>query len=214
MASAPLRLLVVDDHPVVREGLKALMGTQDDLTVVGEAGNGREALAAFRRLKPDVVLLDLRLPDVRGQELITSLLREDGKAAILIISHLAQGAEIRACLAAGALGYLLKDSPREDLFKGIKSVARGKPYLSQCAASLVEESAAHGVFIPKHLTAFLKELLGEGANPQEKQVLELLAEGKSQPEISRALGMPAGEIRVHVQGLLEKLGVASRLSRV
>lgn len=139
MAETRIRVLIVDDHPVVLEGLRALIASQPDMAVVGEAGTGRDALVQSRLLIPDVTLLDLRLPDAHGAQVITAMTAERPESRVVVVSSYGSDADIHSAIEAGAKGYLLKDSPREELFAAIRCVASGSPFVSPHAASRLVE---------------------------------------------------------------------------
>ena len=190
-------VLVVDDHVVVREGMKALLGTQPEIVVVGEAATSHEALSLFVSLEPDVTLLDLCLPGVRGTELLGGLLRAWPAGRIIVVTVHGGEAEVRSALDAGARGYLLKDAPREQLFAAIRAVADGRVFVTPEIAALLVAS--------RHL---------ERLTEREAQVLELVASGKSNDEIACALTVSVGTVKTHVHNVLEKLGARDRMAAV
>lgn len=195
--AASLRILLVDDHVVVREGLKGLISSWPGLQVVGEASTGREALAEFMRLRPDITLLDLRLPDVAGTGVIRALLAEDPEARILILSAHGGEADIRCALQAGARGYLLKDSPGQEILAAIRCVARGIPFVSQLAAARLASGSS-----VERLTA------------REQQILELVADGLNNSEIALTLDLGVGTVKIHIHNVLGKLGARDRAQAI
>ncbi|HBY58863.1 MAG TPA: DNA-binding response regulator [Solibacterales bacterium] len=193
MKGRKIRVLFVDDHPVLREGLAAIVNSQPDMTVVGEAGSGEEAVAQYRELRPDVTLMDLRLPDISGAEAIARIRREDAGARVLVLSSYAGEEDIRRSLEAGAAAYLVKDTLRKELLEAIRTVDRGEKY------------------VPAAVAARLAALQGQQAlTPRETEVLRLIVRGLSNKEIAGELGASEGTVRIHVSNLLAKLGVEDR----
>lgn len=190
-------VLVVDDHPVVREGMKALLGTQVDMVVVGEAATSQEAQSLFESLEPDVTLMDLCLPGVQGTGLLRALLRARPGGRIVVVSVYGGEAEVRSALDAGARGYLLKDAPGEQLFAAVRAVAGGRVFVTAEVAALLVAS--------RHLGRLTE---------RETQVLELVASGKANDEIAGILGVAVGTVKTHVHNLLDKLGARDRTAAV
>jgi two-component system NarL family response regulator len=189
----PIRLLVVDDHHVVRSGLAASLGLEDDLTVVAEAGSAEEAATKFRKHQPDVVLMDLRLPDSNGTAATIELRREWPDARVLMFTTFDGEEDIYRAMQAGARGYLLKSAPREELLAAIRAVAAGERHLSPALA---------------------QRLAGRIAAPdvsdREREVLQLIARGKANKEIAAALGISEETVKRHASNLFVKMGVADR----
>lgn len=192
-----LRILIVDDHPVVREGLRALLGTQPDLEVVAEASTGAEAIEQVRRHAPDVVLLDLMLPDAEGASTVEEMVRKRRGIKIVILSSVAAEEDVRASLHAGARGYVLKGAPREEIFAAIRKVSEGLVYIAQYAAERLAEST------------YLERL-----TEREQEVLERIVAGMSNKEIAVSLGVGEGTIKSHVHNVLDKLRVRDRASAI
>ncbi len=192
-ARAPITLLVADDHPIVRTGLITLIERQSDLRVLGEASDGAEAVALYRRLRPDVVLMDLRMPAKSGVEATAEICSEFPQARVLVLTTYDGDEDIYRALQAGAKGYLLKDLRREELLEAIRAVHQGLRRLSPRAA--------------EHLAGRLPR---PELSARETDVLRLIVDGKSNKEIGARLGISEGTVKVHVTNLLGKLGVADR----
>ncbi len=192
--SEPIRLLIVDDHPVVRDGLVAILHqAEPDLVVVGEAGDGREAVARWRELRPSVTIMDLQLPGQSGVEAIAAIRKEDPEARILVLTTFDGDADIQRALEAGARGYLLKSIRRPVLLEAVRAVAAGQRYLPPAtSARLVEGLEA------ERLTA------------RELDVLAFLAQGLRNREIAEELGLAEPTVKIHVNNLLRKLQVKDR----
>lgn len=192
--SDSIRLLIVDDHPVVRDGLVAILHQgEPDLEVVGEAGDGLEAVVRWRELRPTVTIMDLQLPGQTGVEAITAIRREDPEARVLVLTTFDGDADIQRALEAGARGYLLKNVRRATLIEAVRAVAAGQRYLPpSTAARLVEAMES------ERLTA------------RELDVLALLAKGMRNREIAEALRLAEPTIKIHVNNLLRKLQVKDR----
>ncbi len=194
MEPAPvITILVVDDHPVVRTGLIALLERQDDMQVVGEAGDGEQAVELHRRLRPDLVLMDLRLPRLSGVEATARICGEFPEARVLVLTTYDGDEDIYRALQAGARGYLLKDLAREELLEAIRAVRSGLRRISPRAAHHLAERVPRSELTERELS-----------------VLRLIVEGRSNKEIGVALGIAEGTVKVHVTNLLGKLGVADR----
>jgi DNA-binding NarL/FixJ family response regulator len=195
-----LRLLVVDDHPVVRAGLVAMLGEEPDFTVVGEAANGSEALARAAELRPDVVLMDLRMPVMDGAE-ATARLREQGGPAVLVLTTYDTDADIVRAVEAGAMGYLLKDAPRAVLADAVRAAARGETVL---APPVVARLAHHLRSSPA----------GPDLTAREVEVLGCVARGLSNAQVGRELFIGEATVKTHLLRAFEKLGVTDRTAAV
>lgn len=197
-----IRLLIVDDHTVVREGMVALLGSKPDIEIVGLAGDGREAVELARTLRPDVVLLDLMMPRQDGLTTIPLLLRDQPETHILVLTSFGQDEQIFAAIKAGALGYLLKDSSAQELVRAIRDVARGEltlhPAIARRLLGEVNRPAAPAAASGGTLTE------------RELEVLRLLAEGLSNQAIAQKLTLSERTVGAHVSHILKKLHVASR----
>lgn len=207
MAQA-IRVLIVDDHPVVREGLELMLGRRPNLAVVGQAADGWEALERARQLRPDVVLMDLGLPRLDGVEAIRRLRGELPEVRVLVLTTYDQDDLVLAGLRAGARGYLLKDAPREEIFRAIEGVHRGETILHPAiAARVVEHATARG----GEQAAVLAD---SPLSQREQEVLFGLADGLSNREIARRLGIAESTVKTHAAKIFEKLGVGDRTEAV
>ena len=195
-----IRLLVVDDHPVVRAGMVAVLGEEADLEVVGEAGNGAEALALVPRVTPDVVLMDLRMPVMDGAEATARLRSMPGAPQVLVLTTYDTDADIVRAVEAGARGYLLKDAPTSVLTDAIRRAARGETVLAPpVAARLADRLRAPAA----------PDLTG-----REVEVLTLVARGMSNAEVGRALFIGEATVKTHLLRAFAKLGVQDRTAAV
>jgi len=196
-----IRILIADDHFVVRQGLASLLFPRTDMEVVGEAANGREAVDLARLLQPDVILMDMIMPELDGPEAIALIRQENPTARILVLTSFGDSKQVSAAIAAGALGYLLKDSSPDDLIHAIHSVYQGKLVLPQdLALKLVQPRSAAAAVDP--------------LTERETDVLRLLAQGQSNQEIAAGLNISANTVRSHVSIILMKLKVSNRTQAV
>ncbi|KPK13287.1 MAG: LuxR family transcriptional regulator [Anaerolineae bacterium SG8_19] len=192
-----IQILIVDDHSVVRQGLRMFLSLDPDLEVVGEASNGAEGLQLARELRPHVVLMDLLMPVMDGVEATAAIRQELPEVEVVALTSVLDDASVFGAIRAGAIGYLLKDTEAEDLCRAIKSAAAGQVQLSpQAAARLMRE-----VRIPES---------PEALTQRELEVLRLLANGMANKEIARELGIGEKTVKTHVSNILSKLGVLSR----
>ena len=199
--SQTIRVLVVDDHAIVRKGIIALLATEPDIQVVGEAADGLEALTKAKHFSPDVILMDLVMPKVDGIEATRQISIQCPAARILVLTSFAADDKVFPAIKAGALGYLLKDSGPDELLHAIRQVGRGEPSLEPSIARkvLLELSGAHK-----------RPLTTEPLTERELEVLRLVAQGKSNREIGEALVITEMTVRTHVSNILGKLHLASR----
>ena len=200
-ASNPIRVFIAEDHAIVRKGISALLALEPDIEVVGEAGNGREAVSGIESTRPDVILMDLVMPEMDGIEAIQQVVARQPQARILVLTSFATDDKVFPAIKAGALGYLLKDSEPRDVVDAIRQVYRG-------------ESSLH----PRIARKLMQELSRPPDRPptpdplteREMEVLGLVAQGKSNREIADELTVTEGTVRVHVSSILSKLHLASR----
>lgn len=193
MRKEKVRVLIVDDHPVVREGLASIVAREPDLSVVAQAKNGQEAIELFRLHHPDLTLLDLSLPDISGVEVISQLIQEFPLARFAVLSVFDGNEDIYRALKAGAMTYLLKDSKPEELLHAIREASLGNRYLSPTVAAKLAERIAED-----YLTV------------REHDVIRLMSDGKTNKQIADELRLSEGTVKTHVTNILEKLKVTSR----
>jgi NarL family two-component system response regulator YdfI len=204
--SDPIRVLIVDDHLVVREGLRQILETVPDMTPVGEAGDGVEAITLAAELNPDVVLMDLRMPRMDGLEAITQLREQSPELAVVILTTYDEKDLIRRGLKAGARGYLLKDSDRETLFRTIRAAARGETLLTQdIAQQMFTRSQSEKRPTPVEVISLTE---------REVEVLHYVAQGERNKEIAARLGITERTIKAHLTSIFNKFGVDSRAAAV
>lgn len=192
-----LRVLIADDHHVVRRGLATLLVPRNRMTVVGEAANGREAVELARALRPDVIVMDMLMPELTGAEAIRQIKHEQPEARILVLASFAERADVQAAMQAGALGYLLKAAPPAELLSTIRSVAQGMLSLPRELAQVFTQ--------PAPVAPSLEKL-----TERELAVLRLLADGRSNQEIAQSLAISNTTVRTHVTNILAKLNVTNR----
>ncbi|QIS40372.1 response regulator transcription factor [Clavibacter capsici] len=202
-----MRVAVVDDHPVVRAGLAALLASADDLEVVGQAADGEAAVALVRAERPDVVLMDLRMPVLDGAGATARLREEAPGVRVLVLTTYETDASILTAIEAGASGYLLKAAPEEEILAGVRAVARGDVALAPAiAASLVRQVARPAAAPPAAPTPTL--------SPRETEVLALVAAGRTNARIALELHVTPATVKTHLLHVFEKLGVGDRTRAV
>jgi len=194
-----IRLIVVDDHPIVRDGLRGMF-TGRGFEVVGEAASGAEAVTLAERLRPDVVLMDLRMPGTDGVTAITELARLGNPARVLVLTTYDTDSDVLPAIEAGATGYLLKDAPREDLFRAVEAAARGEAVLSPAVAS--------------RLMGRMREPAREPLSQREREVLTLVARGSTNKEAAKKLFISEATVKTHLIHVYAKLGVNDRAAAV
>jgi len=198
--SARIRVLVVDDHPVVRSGLVGMLDAEPDLEIVGEAGDGEEALVRVAALRPDVVLMDLRMPRLDGAGATARIVAEHPGSRVLVLTTYDTDADIVRAVEAGATGYLLKDTPRAQLLEAVRSAARGETVLAPSVAG--------------RLLTRLRTPATEALTPREVQVLAGVSRGLTNAEIGRELFIGEATVKTHLLRAFAKLGVDDRTRAV
>ncbi|HZD11774.1 MAG TPA: response regulator transcription factor [Candidatus Binatia bacterium] len=200
-----IRVVVADDHPVVREGLVAILSTQPDLQVVAEAASGEETLQRVAQTQPDVVLLDLEMPEMDGVAVLRRLRAEQRQAKVIIFTAFDTDERILAAVQAGAQGYLLKGAPRDEVFNAIRVVHEGGSLLQPVVASKLLKQMSQEPEKPE---------AAEALTPREREVLQLLAQGQQNKEIAGELVISERTVKFHVSSILGKLGAGNRTEAV
>jgi DNA-binding NarL/FixJ family response regulator len=195
-----IRLVLADDHPVVRDGLRGMLASQADFEVVGEAGSGREAVRLVERERPDVVLMDLQMPDLDGVAATAEIVARFPASRVLVLTTYDTDADILRAVEAGATGYLLKDAPRERLFPAIRAAARGETVLAPTVAT--------------RLVGRLRLPAGEALTAREVEVLERVATGASNADVAAGLYISEATVKTHLLHIFAKLGVDDRTAAV
>ncbi|MEV1026164.1 response regulator transcription factor [Streptomyces sp. NPDC050264] len=203
MTDPVITLLIVDDHPVVRDGLRGMFESADGYTVLGEAANGVEAVTRTAELDPDVVLMDLRMPGGNGVDAIKELTRRGARARVLVLTTYDTDSDTLPAIEAGATGYLLKDAPREELFTAVRAAAEGRTVLSPAVASRLV-TAVRTPAAPAD----------ETLSAREREVLGLVSKGTSNKEIARELFISEATVKTHLTHIYGKLGVKDRAAAV
>jgi DNA-binding NarL/FixJ family response regulator len=193
-------VLLVDDHPVVREGLRGMIDAEHDLTVVGEAGSGTEAIAMAESLRPDVILMDLRMPDVDGVTATGRILAALPRTRIVVVTTYESDTDILRAVEAGAAGYLLKDASRAELADAVRDAARGKTVLAPTVAD--------------RLVRFVRQPTSVTLSAREIEVLSQVAKGSTNADIGRQLHISEATVKTHLLRAFNKLGVSDRTAAV
>ena len=196
----PIRLIIADDHPIVRTGLKGMLAEQPGFLLVGEATDGAEAVTLATQLRPQVVLMDLRMPVMDGVAATTQIRRVCPGTHVLVLTTYDSDADILRAVEAGATGYLLKDAPRDDLFRAITAAARGETVLAPAVAA--------------RLLGRMRAPAEESLSAREVEVLQLVSRGSSNQEIARALHVSQATVKSHLIHIFGKLGVNDRTAAV
>ena len=199
--SKPIRLLICDDHAVVRRGLRSLVGVKAEMELVGEAVDGEEAVAMAKKLKPDVIIMDLIMPRKDGVTAITEIKKKNQNAKILVLTSFSDDKNVFSAIKAGASGYLLKDSSPEELLQAIHDVHAGKSSLHPVIAQKVIQEMHQPTDLPP---------TDDPLSAREVEVLQNVAQGMSNQEIARTLKIKEGTVRIHVGNILNKLQLANR----
>jgi DNA-binding NarL/FixJ family response regulator len=195
--SNPIRVFSVDDHPLLREGIAALVNSQTDMTLVAEASNGAEAIQLFKQQQPDVTLLDLRLPDMSGIDVLIAIRSEFPEARIIMLTTFEGDVEIQRALKAGARGYLLKNMPPSELLDVIRQVHAGKKRIP-----------------PEIASQLLEHMSDQVLTEREIEVLREVANGNRNREIARRLSISEETVKVHIKHIMDKLGASDRTQAV
>jgi NarL family two-component system response regulator LiaR len=200
-----IKILIVDDHPMMREALRDALIEESDLEVVGEADNGLDGLKLARELAPDVILMDLLMPEMGGLDAVARLRQEQPQVKIMVISSLENEEKILAAVQAGALGYFPKTAPRAYLVEGVRKVADGIPYLpAGIAAKLFKSLREMQIPIPA------RSALNEPLTARQAEILALVGEGRSDHEIGKILHLSVATVRSHVHNITQRLGLETR----
>src|SRR5689334_11931987 len=199
----PIRILLADDHTVVRDGLRALLERQPDMLVVGEAADGRDSVRLAEEQSPDVVVMDIAMPNMNGIEATRRILASNGKTAVVILSMHQDESYVLRSLKAGAKGYLLKDSLRSDIIEAVRAVSQGRSFLTRKVSRLLQEE-------------YVREMERRGVDDsydlltdREREVLQLVAEGRTNREAAAVLNLSVTTVETHRTHILQKLGLHS-----
>jgi DNA-binding NarL/FixJ family response regulator len=193
----PIRVLIADDHPVVRAGLTSMLGTQTELEIVGSAASGEEALAKLGQAKPDVLLLDLRMHGLSGVETLLAMKRTADETRVIILTSFETDEDIYRAVQAGAQGYLLKDTSLKEMVTAIRTVHAGKRYIPQDIAARLAD-----------------RMMRTDLTPREVEILKLLSKGPTNKQIGHVLGISENTVKNHVNSIIEKLEVSDRTEAV
>ena len=194
--SARIRILIVDDHPIVRSGLASVLSSQPDFDVVGEASDGQQAVVEASRLAPDLVLMDLRMPVRNGVDASAAILAERPSTRVVVLTTYASDGEVLRAIEAGAVGYLLKDVPHDELFRALRAVVRGERYLAPV--------------VTERLMARWQQPARASLTERELDVLRCVARGDGNKQIAASLGITEPTVKAHLVHIFDKLGVENR----
>ena len=208
-SESAIRVFVADDQAIVRKGIQALLATEADIEVVGEAENGQQAAVRVRELRPDVILMDLEMPEVDGIEAIRRIIADWPEARILVLTSFATDDKVFPAIKSGAMGYLLKDSEPEELVQAIRQVYRGESSLHPKIARKLLQEMAGGPPSSRQRDRPAERVV-EPLTARELEVLKLVSSGKSNLEIAAQLTISGATVRTHVSNILAKLHLASR----
>ena len=200
MTEAIVRVLIVDDHPVVRDGLRGMLDNEEGFEVVGEAADGQEAVARALAFQPDVILMDLRMPGMNGVNAIKELADKGVESRVLVLTTFDTDSDVLPAVEAGATGYLLKDAPREELLRAIRAAARGEAVLSPTIGS--------------RILGQVRQPSKEAVSQRELEVLQLVAAGSPNREIAERLFISEATVKTHLLHIYAKLGVNDRAGAV
>ncbi len=200
MSAGTVRVVIVDDHPVVRDGLRGMLAGDEELSVVGEAGNGQDAVGLVARLRPDVVLMDLRMPGCDGVEATARLAAAHPGVRVLVLTTYDSETDVLRAVEAGASGYLLKDAPAHELRRAVRATAAGETVLAPAVAA--------------HLARHSRRRPLEALTARELEVLELVARGATNRDVGRALHVSEATVKSHLLHAFTKLGVNDRTAAV
>lgn len=205
MSELPASILLIDDHPLLRQGIKQLVDMEDDIEIVGEASNAADGICIATELEPDLILMDLNMPEMNGIEALKKLREQNISSRIVMFTVSDQEDDVVAALRAGADGYLLKDMEPEDMLARVKEAALGKMVISDRLTTLLAEALRSNKSRQSDRPDF------DSLTPREKDILRLIAEGLSNKMIGRKLDISDGTVKVHVKHLLKKLNLHSRV---
>ena len=223
--TTPARVLIADDHELVRDGFERLLNYQEDFAVVGEASNGREAVELCRSLQPDLVLMDVRMPQMDGLEATASIKAEQPEVSVLVITTYENADYLLGAIKAGAAGYVLKDAPNQQLLNAMRRALEGEsPVNQELATQLIQRLASEALQPPAEPSPIAERSAAprsavppphlEELTPRELDVLGLVTQGKTNQEIAESLFISRATAKVHVQHIIRKLGVSDRTQAV